>query len=1029
MATGGQEASEESFEDIDPYAEAVQRRREEIFEQIDPNTLARYLLKTSKYEAEKQDIRELTMSDSSALQLFHFIMVCRRSNDLIAYLQQVGRRDQAAQLQTEVRRLQALTGGRNMPDGGNKAFEHEGSTNICAPTKAPIIIINNYHNTTNTSNVSVNRSTNVVVGDQNTMQVSQGELPGMDGDFMPEGGDYAAEEGDYTQDEGDYTPEGGDYTQDGGDYTPEGGDYTPEEEGQDGRRTGQPGDTRVEKDDDDVIILGQYEEEEDVGTDPKRIAGVRGAAGDWTEPKRVDSGEDWGTSPKELCSADSIREKTLAVEQQGTGQTDDSTYPKRLRSLSLDTDVVTDFAPTASRGAARSDTRENRQEKPLTLRNYQKELAEPAIRGKNTIVCAPTGSGKTHVAMYIIKEHLDKRIFLKSGTQKAHVAKVLVLTPEVTILDQHYRTFCRYLPLFRTGRRSGSYVTKWPFDDIVEVNDITVATPAILLNALRDKTVKITDFSLIVFDECHHTRKDAPYNKIMAEYLKIKVANPQASRPQIVGLSASPGAGGKPNLPGAEKWLLVLIASLDAEVFRTVEKPENIAELEENVNTPSKHVLVTDSRPLDPFRETVEGVMTAIEALLPPDLQLQYGGPRGVQEYQSAVDLVKKQATEERNMEVVQQCDHLLNYNKALQMNNTARIKDAMEILTDFYSKLRGRHKISSAESQLLDLFEAQSNHLIDISKREDEYPNPKLMRLEKEILKAVQELEDEFRGILFVKTRALTQAILSWVKETPALRFLNPGVLTGSGGEDVGRLTHGQQVGVIKKFNDGNHKLLIATSIAEEGLDIRDCNMVIKYNYATNEIAMVQARGRARAAEGKELVIADVHIAEKDRVNALTVEVSEKAIKNVQSQLNSSEFQEKVRQLQLDMIKDREEKKKQQEIKKGLNRASDVKLCCKGCPEVELICYGNELRLDQCNYIYPSRQWDKVEFRQHTDKKKQDLGIKKVHCKTCGFDLGNTHKGYPCLKISSFNIVLPDGTTLTKKKWKDVPFALETMP
>eukprot|EP00058_Branchiostoma_floridae_P024799 XP_002610289.1 hypothetical protein BRAFLDRAFT_93024 [Branchiostoma floridae] len=784
-------------------------------------------------------------------------------------------------------------------------------------TKEPVIQIN-YNSTTNITNVNVNESKNVVVGDQNTMQISQGEIPEMDGDYVTGEEHYAAG----------------------------GGGYPAEEEGKDRGHTGQPGDSRVEKDDDDVIVE-QYEDEDEV-TEPKHIAGVRG--GYWTEPKRVDSGEDRGTRPKEVCSADHTREKTLAAEglnsetgrellgKQGTGQTDDYTDPKELRSQSLDTDVVTDFVPTASLPDAWHGPRENCHEK-LTLRNYQKELAEPGIQGKNTIVCAPTGSGKTHVAMYIIKEHLDKRIFIKSGDHKGNVAKVLVLTPEVTILDQHYRTFCRFLPLYRTGKRSGSYVAKKPFEDIVESNDITVATPQILLNALLEKTVKITDFSLIVFDECHHTKKDASYNKIMAEYLKIKLADPlsQANLPQIVGLSASPGAGGKPNLPAAEKHLLDLIASLDAEVFKTVEFPGNIAELEDEVNTPSKHVLVTGSRPIDPFRETVERMMTEIEGLLPPDLQLQYSGPKGVQEYQSAVDLVNGKATNERNTEVIHQCDHLLNYNKALQMNNTARMKDAMEILTYFYDKLKQRHKISVVERRLLDLFEAKSNQLRPISQREDMYPNPKLMKLEKEILKARQEFEEDLRGILFVKTRALAQAMLSWVRETPALTFLNPGVLTGSGGEDVGRLTHGQQVDVIQKFNDGNHKLLIATSIAEEGLDIRDCNMVIKYNYATNEIAMVQARGRARAAEGRELVIADVHIAEKDRVNALTVEVSEKAIKNVQSQLHDSDFQQKVRQLQLNMIKEREEREKQQEIKKGLYRASEVKLCCKGCPENEM--------------------------------------------------------------------------------------------
>lgn len=49
------------------------------------------------------------------------------------------------------------------------------------------------------------------------------------------------------------------------------------------------------------------------------------------------------------------------------------------------------------------------------------------------------------------------------------------------------------------------------------------------------------------------------------------------------------------------------------------------------------------------------------------------------------------------------------------------------------------------------------------------------------------------------------------------------------------------EQKDVLKRFKTGELNLLIATTVAEEGLDIKACNFVIRYGHVTNEIAMIQ--------------------------------------------------------------------------------------------------------------------------------------------------------------------------------------------
>ena len=56
--------------------------------------------------------------------------------------------------------------------------------------------------------------------------------------------------------------------------------------------------------------------------------------------------------------------------------------------------------------------------------------------------------------------------------------------------------------------------------------------------------------------------------------------------------------------------------------------------------------------------------------------------------------------------------------------------------------------------------------------------------------------------------------------------------------------ITNSQQEQVLQDFKDGLHKILVATSVAEEGLDIQACNIIIRYNYTTNEVGRVQTKG-----------------------------------------------------------------------------------------------------------------------------------------------------------------------------------------
>ncbi len=56
------------------------------------------------------------------------------------------------------------------------------------------------------------------------------------------------------------------------------------------------------------------------------------------------------------------------------------------------------------------------------------------------------------------------------------------------------------------------------------------------------------------------------------------------------------------------------------------------------------------------------------------------------------------------------------------------------------------------------------------------------------------------------------------------------------------------KQLEVIKKLRDDELNLLIATSVLEEGLDVRQCNAIIRYDRPKTFREYLQSKGRARA-------------------------------------------------------------------------------------------------------------------------------------------------------------------------------------
>ena len=359
-------------------------------------------------------------------------------------------------------------------------------------------------------------------------------------------------------------------------------------------------------------------------------------------------------------------------------------------------------------------------------------------------------------------------------------------------------------------------------------NMVIVCTAEILRQCLMHSYISMDDINLLIFDEAHHTKKNHAYARIIKDHY---IPHNLAKRPKVFGMTASPVDARDDPVKAAKELEAMMhsqiATSSDLSLLRScISKPqENLARYE-----PLEHPYDT---PLSLHMEAKFKNITGFSRI--------FKNARGA------------------TSELGEWCaDQLWTYSLANEEARKIEQKTERMFLTE-----REKFPVSVLDAQLKRINEAK-NTIARWPHRpltlEKNCVSPKVLLLQ-QYLEMTYERPTDAKSIIFV-TRRYTARVLGELLKRTGSSHLRLGLLMGTRIGDPGdvKFSVKQQILTLTKFRKGELNCLIATSVAEEGLDIPDCNLVIRFDLYTTLIQYIQSRGRARHIRSKYL-----HMIERD--------------------------------------------------------------------------------------------------------------------------------------------------------------------
>jgi Fanconi anemia group M protein len=466
--------------------------------------------------------------------------------------------------------------------------------------------------------------------------------------------------------------------------------------------------------------------------------------------------------------------------------------------------------------------------KSIEKRQYQVNIAQTCLEN-STLIVLPTGMGKTIIALLAIAQRLQK-----------HGGKILFLAPTKPLAVQHNSFLQDFLNIPSTTVFTGE-VAPPKRKNLWKENRVIVSTPQVIQNDLIAGRMDLKDVSLIIFDEAHKSVGHYAYVYIAEQY------KDQAEAPLIIGMTASPGYDSKKILDICETLGIESVeirSEFDSDVMPyvydidlkwiKVDIPPKVRHITELL----RGLLSARLRTLRGFGLIRKGERISTKEILEAQKRIQVriakaGGrpPRSL--FQAAI----AQAA-------------AMKINHAIELAETQGTAALVNYLLRLEAEAGSQSSSKAAKSLVKDpKFKkalAMASNL--------QFEHPKLAK-SVEIVKNQLAQKSDARIIVFTHYRETSDLVVEALNshsEIHAVRFIGQASKNGDKG-----LRQKEQVKLIEQFKKGIYNVLVATSVAEEGLDIPSTDLVVFYEPIPSEIRTIQRRGRTgRQRAGKVIIL-----------------------------------------------------------------------------------------------------------------------------------------------------------------------------